>query len=133
MGAGLCAAGLLAGCGAGAPNCGGGDLVLQVSPAAATVDHLAAHPGNEAHFSGVATYIAAAGCPVSSIAMLEYAIWTNPDPVHIQISSANDETNGTAVCLGATAGAVTLTGAFAPQSVPPTATTTAKTVLLTCK
>ena len=122
---------LLLGCGTGAPNCTGGGLVLQVQPAAATADHKADAPGNQVHFAGTATYTAPAGCAVPALAVLEYATWTNPDPVNIQISSASDPTNGTAVCVGPTAGAVTLRGAFAPG--PPTTTTTLKTVTLTCR
>jgi hypothetical protein len=50
---------------------------------------------------------------VPNVALQDYAAWTNPDPINIQISSANDATNGTAVCKGPTNGAVTLTGTFA--------------------
>lgn len=58
----------------------------------------------------------------------EYATWSNPDPAAIQISSADDLTNGTAVCKAPTDGPVTLTGTFS-QMVSGPAT---KTVQLTC-
>jgi hypothetical protein len=60
---------------------------------------------------------------------IEYGTWSNPDPVDITISSANDSTNGTALCKAPTNGAVTLTGAFPIGSPNPNM----KSVQLTCE
>ncbi len=68
------------------------------------------------------------GCAVPTWIAIVYGTWSNPDPTDIQISSAIDNTNGTAVCKAATNGAVTLTGTF-NQLVPAPVT---KTVQLTC-
>ena len=108
-----CAA--LTGCAAGSPgaNCTGG-FAVSVSPASATATAGAMPPGNQVQFVGTARATAPPGCPVPALVQLEYAAWTNPDPKDIQISSANDNSNGVAVCTGPTAGPVTLTGVFAP-------------------
>jgi hypothetical protein len=87
--------------------------VLSVTPNVATTSHSAAFPTNQVQFEGVVRLTAPQGCPVPNVALQDYAAWTNPDPINIQISSANDATNGTAVCKGPTNGAVTLTGTFA--------------------
>ncbi|MGH9606238.1 MAG: hypothetical protein ACRD3N_11135 [Terracidiphilus sp.] len=72
------------------------------------------------------------GCPIPQWVALVYANWSNPAPDAIQISSTNDATSGTAVCLAPTDGAVTLTGTFGPGGVVGT-TPIAKTVQLTCE
>jgi hypothetical protein len=126
----------IVGCAAGnTPTDCSGLYVLNVSPTAATADHSATAPGNQVQFQGAygAFGKAPAGCAISNVVVKEYATWQNPDPLDISISSAIDETNGTAVCTGTTAGPITLTGSFAPNSVPPATTTTVKTVTLTCR
>jgi hypothetical protein len=101
----------LAGCGV-APNPGAQcdtSLQLRVTPAAATADHMAAPPGNQVVFGSVEGDGIVSGCPINNVLRLARPIWTNPAPLDITISSAQDPTNGTAVCLTATNGPVTLT------------------------
>jgi hypothetical protein len=123
--------GLLAGCGAGGtPGCVGTDSV-SASPATATADHAAAPPGNEQQFSVVEgeSFSNASGiCAVPAVVRLVYPVWTSPDPLNITISSANDASNGLAVCKNATAGPVTLTATSGTGATALTAS-----VQLTCK
>lgn len=133
----LCMA-CLVGCAGTSPDSCTTTFQLRVSPESATVDHTATPPGNQVQFQGAAFATASApSCPVPALARLEYAAWTNPDPDDIQISSANDSTNGTATCVSATNGPVILTGTFAPVTVTGPAgsgtDTTTQTVSLTCK
>jgi hypothetical protein len=110
---------------------------LTVSPNVATTSHSAQAPANQVQFTGIYHPVAVAGCPVPTVEELEYASWTDPDTIDIQISSANDATNGTAVCKGPTNGAVTLTGVFSPILVNGPAgggtPQTTETVQLTCQ
>jgi hypothetical protein len=102
-----------------------------VSPTSATANHTAAPPANQAQFIGVAHPTASPpGCPVPEWVALSYGTWSNPDPSAIQISSANNSTNGTAVCLAPTSGAVTLTGTFTQSPLTTPATVS---VQLTCE
>lgn len=101
---------------------------IQVSPASAVVNHAAAPPANQIQFSGFAVPTAPSGCPIPDWVAGIPATWSNPDPAAIRISSANDATNGTAVCIAPTNGAVTLTGTFT-ETLPSPVT---KTVQLTC-
>jgi len=110
--------------------------VLTVSPNVATTSHSAPFPTNQVQFTGLVRPTAPQGCPVPTYVLQDYASWSNPDPIDIQISSANDATNGTAVCKGPTNGAVTLTGTFAAvlggtsgNGIPQTT----ETVQLTCQ
>lgn len=118
-------------------NCNEYYFVLTVTPTSATVDHKAKSPLNQVQFIGTGRATAAPGCPRPALARLEYAAWSNPDPTDIQISSANDSTNGTAVCVNATNGAVTLNGTFAPVTPKGPAgsgtDTTVKSVTLACQ
>lgn len=107
------------------------DLEIQVSPTAATVNHLAAPPKNQTQFVAIATPTAQAGCAVPQLVAREYPAWSNPDPAAIQISSASDLTNGTAVCKAPTNGPITLTGIFA-RTVPQAVAPATKTVQRTC-
>jgi hypothetical protein len=106
-------------------------LVVGVNPSSATVNHAAAPPANQVQFIANEAYSAPAGehCAVPAIAWIVAGTWSNPDPQDIEISSANNSTNGTAVCLAPTNGAVTLTGTF-PTTVMAPAT---KSVQLTCE
>jgi hypothetical protein len=110
LGLSVCAL-FLAGCGA-APNPGSqcdGGLALMETPTVATADHMAASPGNQVQFSSVEGAKFVEGCPIPAVVRSAQPVWTNPDPLDITISSAQDATNGTAVCHSATSGPVTLT------------------------
>jgi hypothetical protein len=112
-------------------------FALSVTPNVATASHTATGPANQVKFTGTYQQVPQTGCPISNVEALEYASWTNPDTIDIQISSANDATNGTAVCKGPTNGAVTLTGVFSPilANGPAGGGTpqTTETVQLTCQ
>lgn len=136
----------LTGC-AGAPSCpsGGctldctGKLILNAYPTSATADHSAAAPGNQQQFTVTEgeTFYSPSGqiCVVPAIEAVVHPLWTNPDPLDISISSANDATNGAAVCTDSTSGPVTLTGSV--QSSQSQAGESAQdltvSVQLTCK
>jgi hypothetical protein len=116
------------GCGAASPNC---TLTpeLGLSPASATANHAAAAPGNQQKFTADEGFTTAqAGCGVPQIVALVYPAWTVSDPLDVTISSAQDQTNGLAKCVNATAGPVTLT---ATEGIGPTALQ--KSVQLTCQ
>jgi hypothetical protein len=103
--------------------------VISVNPTSATVNHAATPPANQVQFvANAQPYSDQPGCAVPDWIAIVYGTWSNPDPTDIQISSALDNTNGTAVCKSATNGAVTLTGTFS-ELVPAPVT---KTVQLTC-
>jgi hypothetical protein len=134
-------AGLLAGAAfmTGICGCGGSagtarctlTTVINVNPTSATVSHAATPPTNQVQFIAAGGYAAPAGsenCAIPAIAWIEYGTWSNPDPNDIEISSASDNTNGTAVCEAATKGAVTLTGTFTDRLTSPVT----RTVQLTC-
>ena len=126
---------LAATCGCGGNGNIGGctyGIEVTVSPTSATVNHAAAPPANRVQFIGVGGYTASGEhCAVPALAWIAYGTWSNPDPTDITISSADDSTNGTAVCLAPTNGAVTLTGSF-PTSVNPPQSVT-QLVQLTCE
>ena len=104
--------------------------VIGVSPTSATVNQAAAPPGNQVQFIAFAHETASGpGCAIPQSEVLVYGTWSNPDPQDIQISSANDSTNGTAVCKAPTTGAVTLTVTFTQFTMTPAT----KSVQLTCK
>ena len=107
--------------------------VVNVSPTSATVNHAAAPPANQVQFVGTGTYAAQGShCAIPELAWIAYGTWSNPDPTDIQISSADNFTNGTAVCLAATNGAVTLTGTF-PATGLGGAQSVTQSVQLTCE
>jgi hypothetical protein len=112
-----------------------GSLVVAVNPSSATVNHAAAPPANQVQFIADEGYAAPAGghCAVSAIAKIVPGTWANPDPQDIQISSANNSTNGTAVCLSPTNGAVTLTGTFSTTVVASQPQSSTQSVQLTCE
>lgn len=110
-------------------TCSNGVEII-VSPTSATANHTAAPPANQIQFVGVAHPTASPpGCPVPQWVALSFATWSNPNPGAIQISSANNSTNGTAVCLASTNGAVTLTGTFTQVVSTPVT----ESVQLTCE
>ncbi len=115
----------LCGCG-GSPNCDLPDVV-SVSPASATADHGAEAPGGRQRFMETsAPNTTVPGCPVPAHILLLQPNWTVSDPLHVSISSAKDDTNGLAICLGATQGAATIV-AVGTGTVP------SRTATLTCK
>jgi hypothetical protein len=123
----VCACGVFGGCAAAPSNTPVGcSIYVNVTPATATADHNAASPGNQVQFVGSSGETCTNGASPAVVARV-YGSWTNPDPINIQISSANDATNGTAICKGPTAGAVTLT-----DTIPLGTSTVAKQVSLTC-
>lgn len=124
----LAALAVLSGCGGRAAMTCNITWEVQVAPASATVNHAAAPPGNQAQFVGTAWPTAPAGCPVPALSALDYGSWSNPDPADIQISSADNSTNGTAVFEAPTNGPVTLTGTFTQFVSSPVT----KTVQLIC-
>ncbi len=125
----------VAACGCGGNGTIGGNCslstVIAVSPASATANHASAPPGNQVQFIGIGRYTAPPGCAVPALSWIAYATWLNSDPTNIQISSASDSTNGTAVCKAATNGAETLTGTFTTSGNPPQSIT--QSVQLTCE
>jgi hypothetical protein len=135
----LALAACLGGCGgASMSDCGGYFFVVTVTPTSAVVNHLASPPKNQIQFHATGRATAPPGCGFpADLEVVEYAAWSNPDSKDIQISSANDSTNGTAVCLNATNGSVTLTGTFSPSSPDYPAGSgqdkSVKTVTLTCQ
>jgi len=112
---------------------GGGDPCspipgARVSPQSATVDHQAAPPGNSQQFFAFA--VASPGC-VAPHSNLLNVTWSVSDMTNVNISNAKDGTFGTATCIGATSGPVTITatlpaGANNGQSVKGTAALTCK-------
>ena len=115
---------------------------LTASPTSATADHAAAAPGNQVQFVTAQgeMFSSSSGqiCAVPTSLAIVHPVWTNPQPQQISISSANDSTNGTAVCTAATNGPVTLTGTVngalgqgTGGDIPATPLTI--TVQLTCK
>jgi hypothetical protein len=117
----------LAGCGAASPDCTL-SYVLEVSPATATANHSAAPPGNQQQFRALSQPTAGPGCAIPAYGVEALPVWTNPDPLAISISSAQNQTNGLATCLTATDGAVTLTATVGTGQTAQT-----KTVSLTCQ
>ena len=122
---------LLSGCG-GVGNGGSGcveGLVLSTSPSTEIADHSAASPGNQQKFTSVmGPTVTGTGCALPESLIVVTPTWTNPDPLDISISSAPDETNGTAVCTAATLAPVTLTATETYSSK-----TYTSSVTLTCK
>ena len=118
---------LLSGCGAQSPNCVLTN-VFKVGPLTATADHSAAPPGNQQQFTAGLFPTAAPFCPIPLDVARLTPIWTNPDPLAISISSAQNTTNGLATCLTATTGPVTLSATIGKGQNVHT-----KTVTLTCK
>ncbi len=105
--------------------------VITVNPTSATANHAAAPPANQVQFIGTGGYAGTGShCAIPALSWIAYATWTNPDPADIQISSAQNSTNGTAVCLAPTNDAVTLTGTF--PAIEPSQSVT-QSVQLTCE
>ena len=103
--------------------------VLSVGPTAATADHAATAPGNQAQFQAtLAPHASAPGCPVPQYIALVDATWTLSDPLDAQISSAANSTNGLASCVNAASNPITVTATYSVSGVMQTQSAT-----LTCK
>ena len=115
-----------AACGGIRQNCN--LTALLVSPSSSIVDHAVSAPGNRVQF--FAGPVTKGQCAIVACVNCWGQTWTVSDPVNVSIS--NDATdNGTATCLGATNGAVTIT-ATAPVSGKSAQTVTG-TATLTCQ
>ena len=117
-------------------SCGGGGpctvIGLNVTPKNSTANHSAASPGNAIQF--FATTVVPSGCVntanASDAQSLPRVTWSVSDPVNVSISNTLDGTAGTATCLNATAGAITVTASFPPS--PTQSKQVAGTAKLTC-
>jgi hypothetical protein len=102
---------------------------ITVGPSTATANHSSSSPGNQVMFDTFASETGAGtGCVIPALAMKVYAHWTNPDPLDITISNAQDSTNGLATCNSTTSGPVTLT-----ETATMGSTTQSGSVQLTCQ
>ena len=132
----LLATGLLAGCGTAAPPACVESFTLSAGPADASsptaggiADHNAAAPGNQQQFlasSGI--QVVSGQCAVPALIAVVHAQWTVSDNIDVQISSAQDQTNGLATCSGATLSPAIVTATYTEAGVTKFATST-----LTCK
>ena len=114
------------GCGDTTRNCA--LTGLTVGPSNTTADHAVSAPGNQVQF--FAGPVTRGQCAVAACVNCWGQTWTVSDPVNVSISN-NAGDNGTATCLGATNGSVTVT-ATAPVSKNSTQIVTASATL-TCK
>jgi len=124
---------LLGGCATGATVCSGTNVVT-ITPATATADHMAPAPGDQQQFQALSQYqltTNSPGCAVPTVIAKLTPIWTVSDTVNVKISSAQDATNGLAICIGTTKSPVTVTALGSPVSGG--ATQTLATATLTCK
>ena len=126
--------GLLCGCGTNHNPCvTGNGFEIGSSSSTNTANHASAVPANQVKFTAASSpfVISGSGCAIPAIIATVNATWTSSDSKDVTISSAADQTNGTATCVNATNGPVTIT-ATAPKGstvyTPTSATTT-----LTCK
>lgn len=131
---GIFLAGVTAGCGVVSKTCP--TALVAVDPAAATADHLAAPPGDQQGFLATESPAGVSINDGASCAVPQYVAglspnWTVSDTINVKISSAQDDTNGVATCIGATKGAVTLTAIGSPGNGAPSETL--GTASLTCK
>ncbi len=104
---------------------------FNASPASDAVlqpNHAAAPPGNQEQFGAYAGALSGPGCAVPQIVSTVKAVWAVSDPQHVQISSANDATNGLATCTGTTTGAATSTATHTQYGFTETAS-----AQITCK
>jgi hypothetical protein len=97
-------------------SCGGGDLGcamtgIVVSPGSATADHNATAPGNGKQFFALS--VVPHGCAVTAVVLQPN--WSVSDGVDVSISNVHDGSDGTATCVNATPGQVTVTATL-PKS-----------------
>jgi hypothetical protein len=106
-------------------------LDLGVSAAAgqaAVADHMAKAPGNQVQFYAYPQTELKGECAVPAILAPAQAQWTVSDSINVQISSARDQTNGLATCVGATSAPATVTASVTEDGFTKSATAT-----ITCK
>lgn len=118
---------LLAGCGAAPPSCTVVGLNLGVMPAvgqSAVADHMATAPGNQVQFYAYPQEELKGDCAVPAVLGPAPATWTVSDNVNVKISSAKDQTNGLATCVGATAAPATVTATVTQAGFTASATAT---------
>jgi len=91
-------------CGGNGPDCGVNGL--NVGPSTATVDHMAAAPGNSQTFNASFQVKNNSGCPAVTAALVN-SNWTVSDPsVHL---SSSPSTHVTATCTAAVSNPVAIT------------------------
>jgi hypothetical protein len=101
-------------------------------PVTGAADHSAAPPGDRFQFQAVGgEYVVSGHCAVTALVGPVNLNWTSSDPADITMDSSPGTANGTATCVNATNGSVTVTGTppagsgiFEPTDV---------TALMTCK
>lgn len=100
----------LAGCGSsGGLGCTPALPSYTVTPSSATADHASSPPGNQRQFIATSAPGTGPGCATSQVVERLTPAWTVSDSLHVSISSAQDATNGLAICLGPTRGPATIT------------------------
>jgi hypothetical protein len=126
--------GLLCGCGTNSNPCVlGNSFGIGSSSPSDTANHASTPPANQVKFSAYSApfVVSGTGCALPQYVATVNASWTTSDTKDVTISSAADATNGTATCVNATDGPVTVT-ATAPTGAldytPKTSTAT-----MTCK
>lgn len=83
--------------------------VMPADPSRAP-DHNAMPPSNQERFeAGLGPPIGPEPCVFHPLYELVHAQWTASDPQDVSISSADDDTNGVATCLGTTKAGATVT------------------------
>ncbi|HKU27406.1 MAG TPA: hypothetical protein VJQ54_18185 [Candidatus Sulfotelmatobacter sp.] len=108
------------------------ELVLNVSPLAATVDH-SLSPGNSQQFTAAFNYssVPPGRCPVPLLSLKADVTWSLSDSSNAEISNAQDATNGLATCTWASLSPITVTAvSIANDTQGPAQTATAT---LVCK
>jgi hypothetical protein len=102
------------GCG-GSPKSPGCFITgMNVSPATATVNHVAAAPGNSQQFAAFETS-APDGCAFA-LSSLQTVTWTVSDTVNASISNTHDATYGVATCIHAAVAPITVTATTPPSN-----------------
>jgi len=96
---------VVVGCG-GSANANCNVSTLTISPQSAVISHTATSPGNQQQF--MAGFTLPSGCTPPPIPF-NFVTWSVSDTVNVSISNTNDQTYGTATCIGATAGPVNVT------------------------
>ncbi len=89
---------------------------IAITPSSGTADHSAPPLGNRQHFFATAQVLGTPACSRSSSAsdaqhinILTDVAWSVSDPVNVTIGNTQGPTFGTATCIRATAGPVTVT------------------------
>jgi hypothetical protein len=90
----------------------------------AVADHMAPAPGNQVQFYAFPQEQLKGDCAVPAVIAPAQATWTVSDNVNVQISSAKDQTNGLATCVGATAVPATVTATVTLDGFTKSATST---------